>query len=110
MDRIRQGYNRQIRIDGDLLPALPVYLADVLTTSPGQGRCQSDSGCAKCHDEGGSLPGDDAGILAAGGCPGCGISMADYKAGHREMTKKMKKAVESSAIPSLRLFHFASQR
>lgn len=47
--------------------------------------------CKKCHDEGGSLPDDDAGILAGQWTPYIRKQFKDYTSGARPMTKKMKK-------------------
>jgi sulfide dehydrogenase cytochrome subunit len=47
--------------------------------------------CKKCHDEGGSLPDDDAGILAGQWTPYIRKQFKDYTSGARLMTKKMKK-------------------
>ena len=71
-----------------------------------------DSGCAKCHDENGALPDDDAGILAGQWLPWLQNSMADFKSGHREMPKKMKKQVDALSDDELAavLHFFASQQ
>ncbi|MDJ0807184.1 MAG: cytochrome c4 [Gammaproteobacteria bacterium] len=52
-----------------------------------------DKYCEKCHAEGGSSAEDDSGILAGQLIPYLRYTLADYKAGDREMTKKMKKKV-----------------
>ncbi|HPE81460.1 MAG TPA: c-type cytochrome [Gammaproteobacteria bacterium] len=115
MDRIAKGYtNEQIESMATYFAALPVYKANVPhdVAKAKAGAEIYESGCAKCHDEGGSLPGDDAGILAGQWLPWLQYSMADYKAGHREMTKKMKKAVEKLSDTELEavLHYFASQQ
>ena len=68
--------------------------------------------CSKCHDENGTLPDDDAGILGGQWLPYLQYTMADYRAGRSEMTKKMKKKVDKlndEEIESLLQF-FASQK
>jgi sulfide dehydrogenase cytochrome subunit len=68
--------------------------------------------CSKCHDENGSLPDDDSGILAGQWLPYLQYTMADYRAGRSDMTKKMKKKVEKlddAQIESVLQF-FASQK
>jgi sulfide dehydrogenase cytochrome subunit len=94
--------------------SLPVYKASVPhdAAKAKAGAEVYDKGCAKCHDEGGSLPGDDAGILAGQWLPYLQYSMADFQAGHREMPKKMKKQVEklSEAELEAALHYFASQK
>ena len=52
-----------------------------------------DKYCEKCHSEGGTSAEDDSGILAGQLVPYLKYTLADYRAGDREMTKKMKKKV-----------------
>lgn len=52
-----------------------------------------DKYCEKCHADGGSSAEDDSGILLGQLTPYLHYSLTDYKAGDREMTKKMKKQV-----------------
>ncbi|MEN8166545.1 MAG: c-type cytochrome [Pseudomonadota bacterium] len=52
-----------------------------------------DKYCEKCHAEGGSTAEDDSGILAGQLVPYLQYTLADYKVGDREMSKKMKKKV-----------------
>jgi len=54
-----------------------------------------ESKCKKCHEDGGSAPGDDAGILAGQWTPYLKQQFKDYTSGARPMTKKMKKKFES---------------
>lgn len=49
--------------------------------------------CEKCHEDGGRLGEDDAGILAGQWTPYLRWSMDDYISDKREMTKKMRKKV-----------------
>ena len=115
MNRIAKGYSdAQIESMATYYAALPVYKAAVPhdAAKAKAGAEVYESGCAKCHDEGGSLPGDDAGILAGQWLPYLQYSMADFQAGHREMPKKMKKQVEklSEAELEAALHYFASQK
>jgi len=115
MNRIAKGYSdAQIESMATYFAALPVYKAAVPhdAAKAKAGAEVYESGCAKCHDEGGSLPGDDAGILAGQWLPYLQYSMADFQAGHREMPKKMKKQVEklSEAELEAALHYFASQK
>ena len=68
--------------------------------------------CEKCHDEKGGLADDDSGILASQWLPYLEHSMVDFKAGSREMAKKMKKKVDklSDAELDALLQFFASQQ
>ena len=54
-----------------------------------------ESKCKKCHENGGSSPEDDAGILAGQWTPYLKQQFKDYTSGARPMTKKMKKKFES---------------
>ena len=115
MNRIAKGYSdAQIESMATYFAGLPVYKAAVPhdAAKAKAGAEVYESGCAKCHDEGGSLPGDDAGILAGQWLPYLQYSMADFQAGHREMPKKMKKQVEklSEAELEAALHYFASQK
>ncbi|MDH5355133.1 MAG: c-type cytochrome [Gammaproteobacteria bacterium] len=51
--------------------------------------------CEKCHEDGGRSSEDDAGILAGQWMPYLQFTMTDYLSGNREMTKKMKKKVNT---------------
>jgi sulfide dehydrogenase cytochrome subunit len=67
--------------------------------------------CSKCHDENGSLPDDDSGILAGQWLPYLQFTMEDFRGGRSQMTKKMKKKVDKlddEQIEALLQF-FASQ-
>ena len=115
MDRIAKGYtDEQIEAMAVHFAAMPVYKANVPHDA---GKAKAgfaiyDKGCAKCHDEGGALPDDDAGILAGQWLPWLQYSMADFQSGHREMPKKMKKEVEKLSDAELEsvLHYFASQK
>lgn len=53
-----------------------------------------DLHCVKCHEDGGSSPDDDAGILAGQWMPYLEQQFADFRSGERPMTKKMKPKIE----------------
>ncbi len=115
MDRIAKGYtDEQIEQMGAFFAKMPVYKANVPhdAAKAKAGAAIYDKGCAKCHDDNGALPDDDAGILAGQWLPWMQFSMADFQSGHREMPKKMKKQVEKlndDEIESV-LHFFASQK
>ncbi|MCW8847849.1 MAG: cytochrome c4 [Sedimenticola sp.] len=75
-----------------------------------------DKYCEKCHADGGQSAEDDAGVLAGQWTPYVNWTLADYKAGDREATKKMKKKLEQmlekegSAGVSALLNFYASQQ
>jgi sulfide dehydrogenase cytochrome subunit len=115
MNRIAKGYSdEQIEAMATYFASLPVHKAKV-PHDPAKAKMGAevyDKGCAKCHDENGALPDDDAGILAGQWLPWLEFSMADFKSGHREMPKKMKKQVEKLSDEELTavLNFFASQQ
>ena len=59
------------------------------------GKIVQDKECKKCHEDGGSSPGDDAGMLAGQWMPYVRQQFKDYSSGERPMTKKMKKKYEN---------------
>ena len=115
MNRIAKGYSdEQIEAMGEYFAGLGVYKASVPhdAAKAKTGAEIYDKSCAKCHDEGGALASDDAGILAGQWLPWLEYSMQDFQSGHREMPKKMKKQVEklSDAEIEAVLHYFASQK
>ncbi len=115
MNRIAKGYSEeQIESMGEYFASLPVYKADVPhdAAMAKAGAEVYDKGCAKCHDENGALPDDDAGILAGQWLQYLQYSMEDFQSGHREMPKKMKKQVEKLDEAEIQsaLNFFASQK
>jgi sulfide dehydrogenase cytochrome subunit len=115
MNRIAKGYTEeQIETMATYFAELPVYKA-AQTTDPAKVKMGAevyDAGCAKCHDENGGLPDDDAGILAGQWLPWLQYSMADFQAGNRDMPKKMAKEVEKLSAEEIDavLHFFASQK
>ena len=53
-----------------------------------------DEECSRCHDEGGSIPDDDAGILAGQWMPYLRHTFEEYASGKRRMPEKMKPRME----------------
>ena len=114
MDRIATGYS-----DGQI-EAMATYLPHSRCIKPRFRTMQQrrkpvrryTKRCAKCHDERGGLPGDDAGILAGQWLPWMQYSMVDFTSGHREMPRKMNKAVKKLNDEELEavLHYFASQK
>ncbi|MGB0722098.1 MAG: c-type cytochrome [Gammaproteobacteria bacterium] len=112
MDRIAKGYSEsQIEAMAKHFAAMPVYKA-AQDVDGSAGEPIYEKSCSKCHDEGGALPDDDAGILAGQWLPYLQFSMADFKSGDREAPKKMAKAVSklSDAELDAVLKYFASQK
>lgn len=75
-----------------------------------------DKYCEKCHAEGGQSAEDDAGVLAGQWTPYVNWQLANYAAGDREASKKMKKKMKtmlekkgSNGITAL-LNYYASQQ
>jgi len=66
--------------------------------------------CKKCHEDGGSSPDDDAGILAGQWTPYLESQFEDYSAGKRAMTKKMKPKMDELSADDIKALiqYFAS--
>ncbi len=115
MQRIAKGYtDEQIEQMAVYFAELPVYKAKVPhdAAMAKKGAKIYDKGCAKCHDDNGALPDDDAGILAGQWLAWMQYSMDDFTNGHREMPKKMKKQVKKLSDEEIDavLHFFASQQ
>lgn len=59
-----------------------------------KGKLIHDEHCEKCHAEGGSLPDDDAGILAGQWMPYVKVQLDDYHSGKRTIPDKMVPKVQ----------------
>jgi sulfide dehydrogenase cytochrome subunit len=55
-----------------------------------RGKRIHDTQCVKCHEDGGSSPDDDAGILAGQWMPYVRYTFEEFSSGQRPMPKKMK--------------------
>lgn len=116
MNRIAKGYtDEEIALMADYFAALPFESAaekqELDTAKIEAGSKLYKKNCSKCHDENGSLPDDDSGILAGQWLPYMQYTMTDFKDGRSVMPKKMKKKVEKlddAQIEALLQF-FASQ-
>ncbi|PUB82500.1 MAG: cytochrome c4, partial [gamma proteobacterium symbiont of Ctena orbiculata] len=96
MGRIAKGYSDdEIKAMGDYFSKKPFVNAkqDFDAGLAKKGAKLHDKYCEKCHAESGTSAEDDSGILMGQLTPYLRYTMADYKAGDREMTKKMKKKV-----------------
>ena len=96
MTRIAKGYSsEEIKAMAGYFAAKPFIKAkqkfDAALVK--KGKKLHDKYCEKCHAEAGQASEDDSGILAGQWTPYLSATMADYVAGDREMTKKMKKKV-----------------
>ena len=117
MGRIAKGYTEEeINLMAEYYAALPFVSAapkqKLDSNKIAQGKKLYKKNCSKCHDENGSLPDDDSGILAGQWLPYLQYTMQDYRDGRQEMTKKMKKKVDKlndDQIEALLQF-FASQK
>jgi len=66
-----------------------------------------NSGCKKCHEDGGSVADDDAGFLAGQWTPYLRQSLEHYSAGTRVMPKKMKPKYEKLSADEIEdLLHY----
>ncbi|MEJ2322152.1 MAG: c-type cytochrome [Gammaproteobacteria bacterium] len=115
MGRIAKGYSDdEIEAMAEVIASWPLHKTDqqVDADKVAMGSEVYEDACVKCHDEKGSLADDEAGILYSQWLPYLTNSIEDFKAGHREMPKKMKKAVEKLSdeqIDAVNHF-FASQK
>jgi sulfide dehydrogenase cytochrome subunit len=97
MGRIAQGYSEEeIKQIADYFAGQKFVAAKQAfdESQVKEGAKLHDKYCEKCHAEGGTSKEDDSGILAGQWTPYLSWTMDDYRAGDREMTKKMKKQVE----------------
>ena len=97
MGRIAKGYSdEEIEAMAEVIASWPVHETNqqVDADKVAMGAEVYEDGCVKCHDEKGSLADDEAGILYSQWLPYLNYSLEDFKAGHREMPKKMRKVVE----------------
>lgn len=73
------------------------------------GKIVQNRDCKKCHEEGGSSPADDAGILAGQWAPYIKQQFKEFSSGARPMTKKMKKKYKKLEAADLEnLVHYFS--
>ncbi|MCU7924271.1 MAG: c-type cytochrome [Candidatus Thiodiazotropha sp. (ex Dulcina madagascariensis)] len=96
MGRIAKGYSDdEIKAMAELFSKQPFVPAKQSfdAKKAKKGAKLHDKYCEKCHAEGGTSAEDDSGILMGQLTPYLHYTLADYKAGDREMTKKMKKKV-----------------
>ncbi|MEL0583563.1 MAG: c-type cytochrome [Candidatus Thiodiazotropha sp. (ex. Lucinoma kazani)] len=96
MQRIAKGYSEdEIKAMGELFSKQPFVMAKQSfdPAKAKKGAKLHDKYCEKCHADNGTSAEDDSGILMGQLTPYLHYTMADYKAGDREMTKKMKKKV-----------------
>lgn len=119
MNRIAKGYTEdEIKTMAKFYADKPFTKATQSfdTTLAAKGAKLHDKYCEKCHAEGGQSAEDDAGVLAGQWTPYVNWTLADYKAGDREATKKMKKKLSemleregSDGVMAL-LNYYASQQ
>jgi len=90
-------------VAGKLSDADATAIADYLSKKPfvratqspdaakvARGKQLHDTGCMKCHEDGGSSPDDDAGILAGQWMPYIRHTFEEFGSGKRPLPKKMK--------------------
>jgi len=115
MGRIAKGYSEdEIKLMAGFFASKPMASTqqELDAAKVAAGEKLYTKNCSKCHDENGTLPDDDAGILASQWLSYLMYSMADFKAGTTEMPKKMKKKVDKLSDAELEalLQFFASQQ
>ena len=103
MNRISKGYSEaEIKTIAKHFSSLPFDAANQ-SADAGQasaGAKLHEAHCEKCHEDGGSLAEDDAGVIAGQWVPYLEYTMADYASGDRDMPKKMKKQMEEAHAAS----------
>ncbi len=119
MERIAKGYN------DEEYTLMAEYFGDKPFTKAkqsfdeelaAQGAKLHEKYCEKCHGDGGQSADDDAGVLAGQWSPYVNWTLADFRAGDREASKKMKKKLqtmldrEGSKGVSALLNYYASQQ
>jgi sulfide dehydrogenase cytochrome subunit len=70
------------------------YPQEVDASKAQQGQKLHEEYCEKCHEDNGFTDEDGSSILAGQWMPYLQFSLADFQAGHRKMSKKMKKRLE----------------
>ncbi|MCU7853666.1 MAG: cytochrome c4 [Candidatus Thiodiazotropha sp. (ex Monitilora ramsayi)] len=98
MTRIAKGYTEdEIKAMAEFYAKQPFVVAKQSfdADKAKKGAKLHDKYCEKCHADGGSSADDDSGVLLGQLIPYLHYSMVDYRAGDREMTKKMKKKVNA---------------
>lgn len=98
MGRIAKGYTEEeLKQLADHFGAKPFKKAKQSfdATLAQKGAKLHEKYCEKCHADGGQSVEDDAGILAGQWTPYLNWTLADFKGGDREATKKMKKKLEA---------------
>jgi sulfide dehydrogenase cytochrome subunit len=120
MGRIAKGYTEdEIKAMGKYYAAMKMQPAKQ-SFDPAladKGAKLHDKYCEKCHADGGKSAEDDAGVLAGQWTPYVNWTLADYKAGDREATKKMKKKLSelleregSDGVMALLNFYASQQK
>jgi sulfide dehydrogenase cytochrome subunit len=115
MGRIAKGYSdEEVKLMASVFAKQPITITSqkLDAAKVKAGSKLFGKNCEKCHDEKGALADDDSGILASQWLPYLQYSMVDFKAGSREMAKKMKKKVDKLNDAELEalLQFFASQQ
>ena len=115
MGRIAKGYTEEeFKLIASVFAKQPIAITRQETDAAkvAAGEKLYGENCGKCHDKNGALADDDSGILASQWLPYLQYSMVDFKAGSREMVKKMKKKVDKLSDDELEalLQFFASQQ
>ncbi|MEJ2608670.1 MAG: cytochrome c4 [Candidatus Thiodiazotropha sp.] len=98
MTRIAKGYTEdEIKAMGEYFSKQP-FVAATQPFDPEKAKIGAklhDKYCEKCHADNGTSSEDDSGILMGQLTPYLRYTFADFKAGNREITKKMKKRVNA---------------
>jgi len=97
MTRIAKGYtDEEIQLMADFFSTQPIVRQAQAhdNKKAERGRKLHKKYCHKCHEEGGALPEDDAGILAGQWAPFLGFTLTDFLTGNRPMGVKKKQQLD----------------
>ena len=97
MNRIAKGYSEaEIKVIAKRFSEVP-FERKSQSVDAGQAKTGAklhEKYCEKCHEDGGSLAEDDAGVIAGQWIPYLEYTMADFASGDRAQPKKMKKKMQ----------------
>lgn len=116
MGRIAKGYSTaEFEAMGDFFAKQTFVAASQKSGSKvAAGKKLHKKNCSKCHDEGGSLAEDDAGLLSGQWAPYIHYTLTDMMAGDHPMPKKMKKKLskvhKKDGLPALLDYYKSNEK
>ena len=104
MCKVTKGLSDEdIKLIADYLAAKPFVRAKQTfdADKAKRGKILHDANCRKCHDNGGSSPDDDAGILAGQWMPYIQHTFDEFTSGKRPTPKKMQPKLDKLTKPDI---------